>query len=120
MFWVRRKGRRYLYETRRVGRRVRKVYLGTGPLAEHLMAKAEELKAAQAARAAERDRQEATRSAAARAATELAAGLDLLTRACLLAAGYHQHDRGAWRRKRGESRNGDAGPGNPERGGGAG
>jgi hypothetical protein len=99
--WETRRGRgRYYTRSRRAGGRIVRQYVGTGPVAE-LAAAADALRregrrARAAALQAERARWEAARAALRR----FAAGADLLTRAALLAAGYHQHDRGAWRRRR--------------------
>jgi hypothetical protein len=102
MFWVTRKGRRYLYECRREGRQVRKVYLGCGPLAEHLMARAQEVRAASEAPTgtATGSTDEELWTEAERLTEEFTDEVSALTRAALVAAGYRRHSRGEWRMKR--------------------
>jgi hypothetical protein len=94
------KGRNYT-RSRKVNGRVAREYLGTGEAAE------------QAARqdTLARQEREARRAAmAALAALDALAELtDLLARAALVAAGYRQHHRGEWRKRRGR-------PENPARG----
>jgi hypothetical protein len=99
MAWVR---GRYYTRSRKVGGRVVRQYVGTGPVAE-LAAQTDALK---------RERREEERAAwrAKRAQLEaLDAPLDelneladLLARAALTAAGFRQHHRGEWRRRRGQ------------------
>lgn len=98
--WEVRAGRAYYYRGRRVGGRVAKEYLGAGLLAD-LAAEVDAL--ARDTRAAEAD---TIRWAAANldaldaAVAPLDAAADLVARAALLAAGYHQHHRGPWRKRR--------------------
>jgi hypothetical protein len=91
---------RYYTRSRKVGRRVVREYVGFGVVAEQA-----------ARRDAKRRRQrEAARAAFQAARAELDALdarldelnelADQLAAAALLAAGYHQHNRGEWRRKR--------------------
>lgn len=75
-------------------------YFGTGATAE-LAATAEALRRVQREIDARQWRQEQQRRAAAEALLfELCEQSDLLVRAALVAAGFRQHDRGAWRHKR--------------------
>jgi hypothetical protein len=93
--------RGYYYRARKEGGRVVREYVGAGRVAE-LVAQMDAL---------ERERREAERAAwkAERAELEaLDAPLDeltdladLLARAALVAAGFRQHKRGEWRRRRG-------------------
>ena len=100
MAWEKRPSGRYYYHPRRVGGRVRKFYLGRGDEAKLM---AERVARERATRAVER---EVVRSERARLEplehimSSLDAGCGLLVAAVLTAAGYHRHDRGAWRRKR--------------------
>jgi hypothetical protein len=99
--WEKRANNRYYYHSRRVGARVRKIYFGNGIAAALAdMAVADE----QAARVAKRAilRSERARlEPLDRVLCALDAGCRLLAAAELTAAGYHQHDRSAWRRRRG-------------------
>jgi hypothetical protein len=103
MFWVYSNGRRYLYETRREGGRVRKKYLGTGPLAEELMARAQEIRATLTTVAKVNAAEDDAWAEAERVSDEMAVELDLLVRSALVGAGFHQHSRGEWRKRRGET-----------------
>jgi hypothetical protein len=85
-----------------VGGRVVREYIGAAgdPLVE-LVAAADNLRQADRRAAAEALRtQEDCWRAAVAPLIELSCAADLLTRATLLAAGYHQHSRSSWRRKR--------------------
>jgi hypothetical protein len=101
MAWEKRgDGRRYFYRSERVGGRVRKTYFGAGPAASVAAGRVADDRAARAeAVAALRSERERLKPVE-RAVEALAAGTDLALAAALLAAGFHKHDRGAWRRKR--------------------
>ena len=94
----------YCYRARKVGGRVVRQYVGAGRVAE--------LAAQVDARERDRRRREADRRRQERAELDalddqlkaLAEATDLATRAALLAAGYHQHKRGEWRRRREQDR----------------
>jgi hypothetical protein len=99
MGWERRGNRDYYYQARRVGGRVVKEYVP--PLV------------AEAAALLDQDRREqrAAAAAAGKAARDALAALDAelaplceladaLARGALLAAGYHRHHRGPWRKHR--------------------
>jgi hypothetical protein len=91
--------RGYYYRSEREGRRVRRIYLGRGHAAEVVSqldaAKRREREAERAARRAERTEQDALDAPLIKL-NDLA---DLLARAALLAAGFHQHKR-EWRKRR--------------------
>ena len=92
--------RGYYYRVRKEGGRVVREYVGRGPQAE-LVARLDahqrqERDKDRAALAAERARLE-TLDAPLNELSELA---ELLARAALLAAGFHQHKRGEWRKRR--------------------
>ena len=93
-------GRYYTRSVRRDGA-VEREYVGTGRAAEAVAAVDRERRAAQAAQ------REATRAALQRLAEAdalvdaLCAAAETAARAHLLLAGYHRHDRGPWRRRRG-------------------
>jgi hypothetical protein len=100
MPWDQRGQKRYYYrKSRRNGHSVR-IYCGTGEIAE-LAATADALLQVQQEMAARKWQQEQERrSAAADILEELCEQSDLLVRAAFLTAGFRQHDRGPWRRKR--------------------
>jgi hypothetical protein len=99
MYWSETNGRRYLYHARRIGHRVRKIYLGTGPIAEDLMIRQAELRDL----LAERARQAAQFARAVIPLDQQTAQWDQRVRqtihAHLLAAGFHQPARGPWRQR---------------------
>lgn len=100
MGWVQRNTGRYFYLSDRVAGRSRCRYFGTGPAAE-LVAAVVELRRVQKAVARRERLTEQERLAVATAPLlELCDLTDTLARAALVAAGFHQHDRGAWRRQR--------------------
>jgi hypothetical protein len=100
MSWEQRGDKRYYYRHQWQNGRSVRTYFGTGEAAE-LAATADALQRVQREREARQWRQEQERRAAAEALLiELSEQSDLLVRATLVVAGYHQHDRGAWRRKR--------------------
>lgn len=100
MAWETRRGRRYYYRASRVNGRVVKRYVGMGDLADLLgefdadAAQRRQLEAE--ARRAERD-ELAALDGQVRTLGRLA---DALAAAALVLAGYHQHDRGEWRKRR--------------------
>ncbi|MFO0850679.1 MAG: hypothetical protein U0871_19295 [Gemmataceae bacterium] len=97
MGWEVRKGRRYYYRATRVGRRVVKSYLGTGPAAQLAAVVDDNERADWSARthAAALDR--ASRADAAALLDALDAAIDAAAAVVLFAAGFHRH-RGQWRR----------------------
>jgi hypothetical protein len=101
MGWETRRGRgRYYTRSRKVNGRIIREYVGTGLVAELA---AQQDAEARAQRLAERDRlqHESARWASATAPlSDLSRLLDGLTAAALIAAGYHQHHRGTWRKRR--------------------
>jgi hypothetical protein len=103
MAWETRRGHRYYYRSVRRGGRVVKEYFGTGRVAElcaQLDAVTLERRAIERQdRGAERDRFDAMEGQT----LELIQLTDALVAATLTIAGYHRHDRGAWRRRRDRS-----------------
>jgi len=101
MAWESRNGAgRYYTQSKRVGGHVKRVYVGTGPVAELIAAldadtnrKREEQRAAMIAHKEQMER-----------ATALVdrswAGVMGLTRTVLVANGYYRHHRGEWRKRR--------------------
>ena len=101
MPWKQRRGASFFYVNQRVGSRVVSAYVGRGPDALLI---AEQLRQDQLRRAEERERRRTERGqldAAAAASRALDDVADLATKAVLVTAGYHQHHRCEWRRRRG-------------------
>src|SRR5215207_5424380 len=101
MGWETRRGQgRYYTRSRKVNGRIIRQYVGTGLVAE-LAAQQDAEERSQRLAERERLQHEATRWASSAAPlTELAELLDGLAAAALITAGYHQHHRGAWRKRR--------------------
>jgi hypothetical protein len=101
MGWERRGNATYFYTAQRVGGRVVKRYAGAGAVGE-LAAQLEALERQN--REDQRDADRAERDAVAALDApllELDEWADLIARAALAAAGYAQHHRGEWRKRRG-------------------
>ena len=101
MAWeIRQRGGRYYTRSIRQGGRVRREYIGTGETAELIAAiDNRDRQARLTARAAERAERERIRQAD-MALADLDALTETLARLALVAAGYHRHHRGDWRRRR--------------------
>ena len=100
MGWDHRGEKRYYYRTRRQNGRPVRTYFGTGETAE-LAATADALVRVRREMDTRKWQQAQENRAAAEALlNELFEGSDLLVHATLIAAGFHQHDRGTWRQKR--------------------
>ena len=102
MAWQVVDGRKYYYRHRRDGGRPRTVYVGAaGSQAAELAATADDLRRlGREAAARERQAEQARHQEVEVPLVRLCAASDVLTRAALLAAGFHQHHRGQWRRRR--------------------
>ena len=102
MAWQEVDGRRYYYRGRRLCGRTRRVYVGAaGSPAAELAAAADHLRRLGREVAARERHAERERLRGAEAPLlQLCQVADALTRAALLAAGFRQHDRGAWRKRR--------------------
>ena len=101
MGWEERRGRSYYYRSRRVGDRVRKVYVGGGVLGE-IAALEDELQRLQNKQESASLKEEWKRlEEDAAFLQELEEVARILTRAHLIANGYHQR-KGTWRRARRE------------------
>ena len=101
MAWeTRQRGGRYYTRSKKIGGRVIREYVGTG-LAGELAAALDARRRAerQAEQAAWRRDLERIKSAIA-PLEEFCDTVEVLARASLLLAGYHQHNRGEWRRRR--------------------
>ncbi len=100
MGWEVRGRRRYYTRSRKVNGRVVREYVGAGAVGE-LAAAADALRRADRLAESEARRAEQARWREALAPLlELSRAADLLARTALLAAGFHQHSRSSWRRKR--------------------
>jgi hypothetical protein len=101
MAWEKRpRGGRYYYRCRRVGKRIVKEYLGRGPKAEQA---AEEDARKRQARRLERlaiAEQRRRHDAALAVSRQFGRETERLARLALAAAGYHQHHRHEWRKRR--------------------
>jgi hypothetical protein len=99
--WERRKrGGLYYTRTRKVNGKVVREYVGGGVLGElaaHMDAEERRLREEEkASRREERERLDALTAPG----EELCEAAEVIARAVLLASGYHQHNRGEWRKKR--------------------
>jgi hypothetical protein len=101
MAWVTRGTKRCVYKNERIGRKVVRRYYRQGPGAElgGITADLRDVIIAIAQR--ERQLEEARFQEALIPLLDLCAVTDVITRATLLAAGFQQHQRGAWRKTRG-------------------
>jgi hypothetical protein len=102
MAWEQReRGGLYYTRSRKVDGRVVREYVGTGPMAE-LAAEADTRERRRREEEAEAWREERERMEALEAPIEeLCEAAELLSEAALYAAGYHRHNRGEWRKRRG-------------------
>jgi hypothetical protein len=93
--------RRYYTRSKKVNGRVVREYIGTGRLAD-LVAQCDALEREKRLLAVfERRSLKAELAALDDYLNALAEQTDLVARAALLVAGFHQHNRGEWRKKRG-------------------
>ena len=101
MAWQVVDARKYYYRHRRVGGRPRTVYVGAaGSPAAELAAAADDLRRLEREVTARERHAERERLRGAEAPLlELCEVSDIVARAALVAAGYHRHDRGPWRRR---------------------
>jgi hypothetical protein len=111
--WEKReRGGLYYTRSRKEGGRVIREYIGGGPLGE-LAAETDALNRLRREKKAMAWREEReSLEALDRSVEELYEAAEILARAALLAAGYHQHKRGEWRKKRERREPENPGPGN--------
>jgi hypothetical protein len=101
MAWETRKGRgRYYCRSKRVNGKVVREYFGKGWKALSVSALDELLRAKRAAASAARREEKGEFYELDAKLRAISDASDLLARAAMLAAGYHQHHRGEWRRRR--------------------
>jgi hypothetical protein len=93
--------RGYYYRVRKVHGRVVREYLGKGWLADLAAATDAHTRAEREARRETLREERAEQQAVEEILEALDERADLAARAALLAAGYHQHKRGEWRKRRG-------------------
>ena len=103
MAWETKGRSRYYTRSKRVGRCVVRESFGKGPEAHLAAAVDDRRRQEREMRWAARHREWCRWQTGAAPLQRLIEVSDLLVRAALLAAGFHQHERGAWRRKHGRS-----------------
>jgi hypothetical protein len=91
---------RYYIRNTRIDGRVVSEYYGRGERADRAVAADAERRAERQARAADWKAKQSHLDVLDASLAELDEPADLLLRAALLAAGFHRHDRGEWRRRR--------------------
>ncbi len=99
---TRQRGSIYYYRARKVGGRVVKEYVGAGQAAVLASRIDEQVRAVARTEAEQRQSALATFDDVEAPLDDLCRKVELLARGALLGAGYRQHDRGAWRKRRGE------------------
>jgi len=100
MAWETKGGCRFYTRSHRRHGRVVRDYLGTGLVAELAAQHDEEDRRGRRAQREQLRQEQAAFDAAAAPHRELSRVADALMTAALVAAGYHRHDRGAWRKRR--------------------
>lgn len=101
MAWERRNGRgRYYTRAKRVDGRVVREYVGGGKKGAAAARADADRRAEQAATTKALQKLESEFARADVGLTSLEQACDIMLRATLIAAGWHQHDRGVWRRRR--------------------
>jgi hypothetical protein len=103
MGWEKRaRGGLYYTKSKKIGNQVVREYVGTGPLAQ-LAAEMDALDRQRRQEEAEAWRVEREYMEALETPIEeLCEATEVLAQAALLAAGYHRHNRGPWRKRRGD------------------
>jgi hypothetical protein len=101
MGWeTRKRGGRYYTRSRKVGGRVVREYIGGGTLGEAVAECDAQERAERRAAAACWQRERDQLAALDALMHDFSRQVDIQMRAALCAAGFHQHDRGEWRRER--------------------
>jgi hypothetical protein len=91
----------YYTRSRKISGRVVREYVGTGLVGELAAAADAQARAERRSQDARQQAEQERIEAAIAPLEEFYDTVETLTRASLLAAGYHRHHRGEWRRKRG-------------------
>jgi len=89
----------YYYRARKVGGRVVKEYVGHGPAAVAMAAQDEATRVDRRAAAEARRTRQSQLNDLDRVTDAAGASIETLLNASLVAAGYHRHHRGEWRRR---------------------
>ena len=100
MGWHTAGGRRYYYVNKWQNGRSVRTYVGSGLVAEAAATAADRRRVEREIQARAWREEQARRDAALGPLLELIRVSDLVLEGVLLASGYHQHDRGTWRKKR--------------------
>jgi hypothetical protein len=100
MPWVWHDNRKYFYRSVRMGSRVVRRYLGSGAEAERAAAEIEQRRKMRATQVQLAYNEAIRHDEAIAPLAELCRLTDLLVGATFTDQGFHQHDRGAWRRRR--------------------
>lgn len=101
MGWECRGRCRYYTRSKRAGDRIVREYVGTGPAAERAALEDARRRTLRAQEALDRQAVAVRWDALEAKLKSFEQGLHLLTKAVLLAEGYHQHHRGEWRKRHG-------------------
>jgi hypothetical protein len=101
MGWKYRNGRRYYYQSIRSGGRVQTLYVGTGPDAEGIALLAREGREAREYEWKRRKAERREEDDVEHAFIEMFDRIGVVAEAVMVAAGFHRHNRGEWRRRMG-------------------
>lgn len=100
MSWVQRGNYSYYERNARINGKRTKVYFGRGEAAQSAYQEDIQRRSQREAQKAAQQRRQEHQNAVVATVNTFGTNTDLLVKANLLAIGYHQHDRGAWRKKR--------------------
>ena len=101
--------RRYFYYNEWLDGRSRRRYVGYGPTADLAACHADLRRVEREVRRRQRRAEDEPWEAAEAALSDLGRLTDLVLRAAMAVAGYHQHARGTWRKRRERGEDGDGG-----------
>jgi hypothetical protein len=100
MAWERRSNGLYYYRSHREGRRVRKEYIGSGPTAILIAEMDRTIRADRATWKADQRERRRSIEAADESLAVIDQATDIALSNALIAAGFHRHNRGEWRKRR--------------------